>query len=225
MPGSRRFRLCAIALATLCTAPSAIAAGLPLSSAANSAAAARPPQAFAGFVAEAVRRFHIPADWLAAIMRVESNGDARAISRKGAMGLMQIMPGTWSDLRTRYGLGVDPFDPHDNVMAGAAYLRELYDRFGPAAFLAAYQAGPSRVLDVMAGRRTLGQGTRVYLNRLARLLPDLPDTAGALAADSAPNWRTTGLFVVTVAPIPDTVFALAPQTNGLFVDVDKDRQP
>ena len=46
------------------------------------------------------------------------------------MGLMQIMPKTWAELRARYGLGADPFDPRDNILAGAAYIRELHDRYG-----------------------------------------------------------------------------------------------
>jgi len=74
-------------------------------------------------------------------MHVESAGKVRARSRKGAMGLMQIMPGTWADLRARYGLGADPYDSHDNILAGTAYIRELYDRYGAPGFLAAYNAG------------------------------------------------------------------------------------
>ena len=53
------------------------------------------------------------------------------------MGLMQIMPKTWTELRARYGLGADPYDPHDNILAGAAYIRELHDRYGSPGFLAA----------------------------------------------------------------------------------------
>jgi len=82
---------------------------------------------FAVFVAEAAQRFGIPATWIRVVMRAESFGEVRAISPKGAMGLMQIMPETWAHLRVRYGLGADPYDPHDNILAGAAYLRELYD--------------------------------------------------------------------------------------------------
>ena len=53
------------------------------------------------------------------------------------MGLMQIMPKTWIELRARYGLGADPYDPHDNILAGAAYIRQLHDRYGSPGFLAA----------------------------------------------------------------------------------------
>ena len=92
-------------------------------------------------------------------MQAESGGDARALSPKGAMGLMQIMPGTWAELRLRYGLGADPYDPHDNITAGAAYLREMHDRYGEPGFLAAYNAGPvatksmSRLVDRCRRRR------------------------------------------------------------------------
>ena len=77
-------------------------------------------------------------------MHVESGANQRAQSQKGAMGLMQIMPKTWTELRARYRLGADPYDPRDNILGGAAYIRELYDRYGAPGFLAAYNAGPGR---------------------------------------------------------------------------------
>jgi hypothetical protein len=60
------------------------------------------------------------------------------------MALMQIIPRTWTELHARYRLGADPFDPHENVLAGAAYIRELSDRYGMPGFLAAYNAAPGR---------------------------------------------------------------------------------
>jgi soluble lytic murein transglycosylase-like protein len=60
------------------------------------------------------------------------------------MKLMQIVPGTWAEWRSRYCLGVDPYDPHDNILAGTAYIRELDDRYGALGLLAAYNAGPRR---------------------------------------------------------------------------------
>jgi soluble lytic murein transglycosylase-like protein len=73
----------------------------------------RADDAIRSHVAEASRRFRIPADWIWAVMQAESAGDVRARSKKGAMGLMQIMPTTWTLLRERHGLGDDPFDPRD----------------------------------------------------------------------------------------------------------------
>ena len=86
------------------------------------------------------------------------------------MGLMQLMPGTWARQRARFSLGQDPFDPRDNVLAGTSYLREMYDRYGAQGFLAAYNAGPGRYEDWLAGRRSLPLETRRYVARIAPLL-------------------------------------------------------
>jgi cell division septation protein DedD len=101
-------------------------------------------------------------------MRVESGGseylNGRPItSSAGAMGLMQVMPGTYDELRTRYNLGDDPFEPHDNIMAGVAYMREMYDIYGAPGFLAAYNAGPARLDDYLANNRPLPDETRRYV--------------------------------------------------------------
>ena len=84
-------------------------------------------------------------------------------SGAGAMGLMQVMPATYDELRQRYDLGDDPFNPHDNIMAGAAYLREMYDIYGSPGFLAAYNAGPARLDDYLANNRPLPNETRRYV--------------------------------------------------------------
>src|SRR3546814_3022380 len=94
-------------------------------------------------------------------MRVESRGDVRAVSPKGAMGLMQLMPDTWASLRVRLGLGANPYDPRDNILAGAAYLREMHDRYGSPGFLAAYNAGPGRYEEYLAGRPLDRKSTRL----------------------------------------------------------------
>src|SRR5260370_38373420 len=100
-------------------------------------------------------------------MCVESDGKQRARSSKGAMGLMQIMPKTWADLRARYGLGADPFDPHDNILAGAAYIRELHDRYGAPGFLAAYNPGPARYERPRAPGRPLPEQTQPSVTPLS----------------------------------------------------------
>ena len=122
---------------------------------------------FAAFVTEASTRFAVPEHWIRSVMRVESAGEVRVRSRKGAIGLMQIMPATWTDLRARYGLGADPYDPRDNILAGAAYLRELYQRFGMPGFLAAYNAGPGRYENHLATGRPLPDETQGYVAKLA----------------------------------------------------------
>jgi Transglycosylase SLT domain len=127
---------------------------------------------YAAHIAEASKRFRIPAAWIRAVMRVESAGVKRAVSPKGAMGLMQIMPDTWNELRVRYRLGKDPYNPRDNIRAGTAYLRELHDRYGSPGFLAAYNAGPKRYEDYLSGKRSLPPETRAYV---AALLPFVGD--------------------------------------------------
>jgi hypothetical protein len=167
---------------------------------------------YAAHVAEAARRFGIPEAWIWAVMRVESNGNARAFSRAGAMGLMQIMPATWAELRAIYGLGPDPFDVRDNIMAGAAYLCAMHDRYGdPAAMLAAYNAGPGRYDEYLRGR-PLPPETRAYLTRLASIIGDTGDVRVAAAPPSDPfAWRRGALFVRVSSGGDD---AVAPQSGS-----------
>jgi membrane-bound lytic murein transglycosylase B len=165
---------------------------------AQSASAAPQQRAhpIADYTAEAARRFGVPVAWIRAVMGAESAGDVRAVSRKGAMGLMQIMPDTWSELRARYGLGRDPFDPHDNILAGAAYLREMHDRYGSPGFLAAYNAGPQRYEEYLAGVRALPAETRAYVAVLAPLVGGKPLDNTATAAPDPVAWTRSPLFVV-----------------------------
>lgn len=134
---------------------------------AGRAAAADPVEpgdpALTRLIAEASARFDVPEPWIRATMRVESNGVAGATSAKGAMGLMQVMPGTYAYLSGRYNLGEDPYALRNNVFAGSAYLRELYDRYGSTGFLAAYNAGPGRYEDYLACGRALPDETRRYV--------------------------------------------------------------
>ena len=127
------------------------------------------------YIDEAAARFGLPAAWLHGVMRVESGGRTHLsglpiISPAGAMGLMQVMPTTFAEMRTRYHLGPDPYDPRTNILAGAAYLREMYDRYGPRHFHAAYNAGPARVDAWLRGRAGLPSETRAYT---ATLVPQL----------------------------------------------------
>ncbi len=151
---------------------------------------------FARFVSEAALRFGIPTSWITAVMRAESRGVVRAISPKGAMGLMQIMPDTGSGLRSRYGLGADPFDPHYNILAGAAYLRELHDRHGALGFLAAYNAGPGRYEDHLATGRPLPAETRAYVAALTPLLHDGGSAPGNFITAIIRSWIDAPLFPV-----------------------------
>jgi hypothetical protein len=150
---------------------------------------------FAGFIAEASDRFAVPARWIGAVMRIESGGDEHATSSRGAMGLMQLMPGTWVELSARHGLGLDPFDPHDNILAGAAYLKEMYDRFGSAGFLAAYNAGPLRYRQHLMTGRPLPQETLAYITALTPMLASEQRGRDAPRAGSVIPWRQSPLFI------------------------------
>ncbi|WP_342627142.1 lytic transglycosylase domain-containing protein [Nguyenibacter vanlangensis] len=149
------------------------------------------------FVQQAARQASIPQDWVRAVLRIESGGDPHAISAKGAMGLMQIMPNTWRELRQDLNLGADPFDPHDNIVAGTAYLRLLHDRYGDAGFLAAYNAGPGRYDDHLATGRPLPAETRDYVASVVRLLRrSTGDASPAHVRErfAATDWRLAMLF-------------------------------
>jgi len=163
--------------------------------AANAPAPAHP---YAAHVTEAALRFGIPEAWIWAVMRVESNGDPAAISHAGAIGLMQITPGTWAILTARYGLGGNPWDVRANINAGAAYLREMVDRYGdlPAAF-AAYNAGPGRVDDWRLRGRPLPAETIAYVAKVEPIL-GISGIASPAAprAPATPSWCEATLFVV-----------------------------
>ncbi|WP_144404375.1 lytic transglycosylase domain-containing protein [Belnapia sp. F-4-1] len=118
------------------------------------------------YIRQAARRFDVPERWIREVMRQESGGRSSATSPVGAMGLMQVMPGTYRELQARYGLGDDPYHPYDSVMAGAAYIREMYDLYGSPAFLAAYNAGPRRLEDYLWNSRGLPAETRNYVARI-----------------------------------------------------------
>jgi len=156
---------------------------------------------FAAFVTEASKRFGVPEHWIRAVLHVESGAKQRARSSKGAMGLMQIMPKTWTELRARYGLGADPIDPRDNILAGAAYIRELYDRYGAPGFLAAYNAGPGRYERHLATGRPLPDETQAYVATLAPMINRARTNVqlGAVAKSFA--WANSSLFASRSAGI------------------------
>lgn len=137
------------------------------------------------YIHEASGRFGVPELWIRRVMRQESGGQEDVISWAGAMGLMQVMPDTYDDLRGRHNLGDDPFDPHNNVLAGTAYLREMYDRFGAPGFLAAYNAGPNRVDRYLNNGTPLPDETVNYVASIAPSLGPGTPLSGPLAVYAA----------------------------------------
>jgi soluble lytic murein transglycosylase-like protein len=100
---------------------------------------------------------------------------------------MQMMPSTYSGIRARYGLGPNPRDPHDNILAGTAYLREMYDRYGAPGFLAAYNAGPIRMDHYLRDGLPLPEGTVRYVASIAAALGISTPNSGSLVLA---NWKT-----------------------------------
>lgn len=189
-------------------------------------------------IADAARRFEIPERWIRAVMNVESRNDRRAVSPKGAMGLMQIMPKTWRELRARYGLGNDPYAPRDNILAGAAYLREMHDRYGTIdAMLAAYNAGPQRYEEHVAHHRTLPSETVDYVAKIAPMIGGSVSDRAFERRPASSSLSQASLFVArTLAQSDDDttsenppsrrpshdrtvtdLSALVPPSEGLFI--------
>ncbi len=192
---------------------------------------------YAAFIREAAQRFGVPASWISAVMAMESGGDVLALSSQGAMGLMQIMPDTWAGLRARHGLGADPYEPRDNILAGAAYLREMHDHYGSPGFLAAYNAGPARYDEYLAMNRELPTETQLYVALLAPLIVEGQASGMAAPSRRVMSWTHSPLFSVHDQDSPAATSssvqmlshqpsisgsvagasALTPRADGLFV--------
>lgn len=178
----------------------------------------KPISAWDGLIDEASRRFGIPRDWVRGVMHQESGGrtslNGRPItSSAGAMGLMQVMPVTFAELTARYGLGGDPYEPRANILAGAAYLREMYDRFGPAHFLAAYNAGPGRVEEHLRSGRPLPNETQRYVKAL---VPQLVGSSvnNASATSSGVRDLTSAEAMRDAALLPSRRPRIAPSSSA-----------
>jgi len=167
------------------------------------------------WILEAARRFDIPQAWIVAVMRAESGGRTHLggvpiTSRAGAMGLMQLMPGTYRDLARTHGLGPDPYDPRDNILAGAAYLSVLRARFGYPGLFAAYNAGPARYAAHLETGEPLPAETQSYIQTLA-------DSPGSGSLPPAVLSGTRLFFRLDPqGPPPPPDLAPAPSA-GLFV--------
>ncbi len=161
-------------------------------------------------VAKAASTFALPEAWLNAVMARESGGKTSLHGRPitspaGAMGLMQVMPRTYNDLRKRLGLGADPYAPEDNIIAGAAYLQQMYRRYGYPGMFAAYNAGPGRFDDYLLRQRPLPSETLAYVAKIA---------PGAETAFSSAGQPIIGLTPRVAAPRSRA------HSEALFVSLD-----
>ena len=169
------------------------------------------------YIHEAATRFDVPDRWIREVMRVESGGRTEMngvpiTSGAGAMGLMQVMPATYDELRGRYDLGSDPYDPHNSILAGTAYIRELYDLYGSPGFLAAYNGGPGRLDDYLTRNRPLPDETRRYVAKIGPYItdsfPQKRSTAEMYAMNTLPTSIPAGPRYNAPTPVPvDTAVA------------------
>jgi len=170
------------------------------------------------FIDEASDRFGIPEVWIRAVISAESGGRTTVngqpiTSQAGAMGPMQVMRQTYDELRLRYGLGTDPADPEQNILAGTAYLKELYDRFGRAGMFAAYNAGPERYQAYLDGNLPLPEETGTYLAALGNVASGIPA--------EAPLSSASNLFFPLSGQDPQSTEAQpTPNSNTLFVPLN-----
>jgi len=120
-------------------------------------------------IAAAAKRFGVPQTWIRAVMSIESGGRLMLTqtqpmrSSMGAMGLMQLMPETYAEMGRAYRLGPDPYNPHDNIVAGAAYLKILRDKYGYPQMFEAYNDGPGNLEARMRDNGLLPAETQNYV--------------------------------------------------------------
>jgi hypothetical protein len=171
-----------------------------------------PSDPWGPYIVEAAAKYDVPERWIREVMHTESGGHEFAAngvlitSPVGAMGLMQLMPETYDEVRARYNLGDDAFDPHNNIMAGTAYLREMYDAFGSPGFLAAYNGGPARLEDYLTRNRPLPAETRRYVAMIAPYIQDIWPANRSAAEQYAVNQLPINIpagprYVVHRAPV------------------------
>jgi soluble lytic murein transglycosylase-like protein len=176
-------------------------------------------------MAQASSRFAVPESWIARVMQIESGGrtvrkGGPMTSSAGAMGLMQLMPDTYADMRRQYDLGPDPFEPRDNIIAGTAFLRAMYVRYGYPNLFAAYHAGPGRLDEFLWGWRPLPAATLAYLDHV---ISNRSAGANISLVQNKPV-AEDGLFVVNSAIQASRELSIGryPHGNGLFVQLSSD---
>lgn len=162
-----------------------------------------PDDPWGPYIDIASSRFDVPQMWIRQVMRVESGGHEYlngqlTVSPAGAMGLMQLEPETYQEMASRYGLGADPFNPYNNIMAGTAYIHEMYAVYGSPGFLAAYNAGPGRLDSYIDDHNPLPYETINYVGMIAPQIqgyyPAHRSNADQLALNTLPASEAPGLL-------------------------------
>jgi len=170
------------------------------------AAADQPP--YRELVTAAAARYGVDAELITSVIAVESNFDPKAVSRKNARGLMQLLPETAARLGVK-----DIFDPKENIDAGTRYLRDLLQKYNNdlVLTLAAYNAGPDRVQQY--GRVPPFAETISYVRRVKRTY-EKSKTTGAAKSSTSPAAATRNSPGVTPAPPAVGPPSSAPHTLG-----------
>ncbi len=179
-------------------------------------------------VEEAAHQAMMAPSFVEAVLLAESAGceymnGAPTISPAGAMGLMQLMPGTWTRLQSQLHLGRDPFDPTDNIRAGARFLRELYDQFGLEGAVDAYHSGTGTYAEHLRSRKALSPKNLDYLSRvLANINPCCTDEAIFVQHSSKMEGAIRGRGSFTTAILSNRRWA-AEQTSSrtLFISLKR----
>jgi len=181
-------------------------------------------------IVQAAQRFHVPAPWIRAVLAAESAGRTMSTeslpltSRAGALGLMQLMPQTYDEMRALYGLGTDPHDPHDNIFAGTAYLRQLFLAYGYPTMFSAYNDGPGNLEDKLRNGGLLPLETRNYAARVSRAVESGVGLHGIAVKftrpDGAPVWIDAAA-VISVRAALDGEYAPGVRT---VITVGRSRQ-
>jgi hypothetical protein len=158
-------------------------------------------------VHEKASNYNIDPSLIKAVIKTESNWNDRAVSKKGAIGLMQLMPSTANDMRVR-----NPFDPEENIEGGTKYLKYLIERFNGdiTLALAAYNAGPKTVEKF--GYVPPINETKQYVNRVLALYNGQTYYPSASSGDSAKSEKKSQPIYKIVLADGSVLF-----TNSSFV--------
>ncbi len=189
-------------------------------------------------VAEASKRFGVPREWIIEVMRQESGGrtvlqgDLPITSEMGAMGLMQVMPATYRDMRLDHRLPDDPYDPRNSVLAGTAYLKFLHGKYGYPALFAAYNTGPGNLEANLLGKKNLPQETIAYLSNIRIRLGDSNAADGlkpgaavaATAMLTRPDGQQVSIDAANVRAVRAVLPGEYPPSAAAVVDLGKTKQ-
>ncbi len=183
-------------------------------------------------ISEASKRFGVPENWIRAVMRRETGGRTmlnekqKIMSPAGALGLMQVMPGTYDELRTEHALGADPQKPEDNIYAGAAYLRWLHRKYGFPAMFAAYNAGPGNLEKHLYRGADLPAETKAYVTAVTRYLKTGAATARPvkIAMLTKPNGKPVSIDATQVTGIRPALRGEYPAEVKTVVNLGKQVQ-